>query len=65
MTDSSKFKCNSLNIDEFSVADEANVRNSFSLTFLNFKKTEKNAWLKFCKTNQIFTSICFAVGTVY
>lgn len=41
MTDSSKFKCNSLNIDEFSVTAKENVRNSFSLTFLNFEKTEK------------------------
>lgn len=41
MTDSSNFKCNSLNIDEFSGAAKGNVRNSFSQTFLNFEKTEK------------------------
>lgn len=41
MTDSSKFKGNSLNTDEFSLVAKENIRNSFFLTFLIFKQTEK------------------------
>lgn len=47
MTDSSKFKDNSLNIDEFSLAAKENIRNSFFLIFLVFKQNEKNARLRF------------------
>lgn len=59
MTDQSKSKCHSLNIGEFSAGAKENVRNSFSLAFFNFKKTEKIACLRFRKTNQIFISIHF------
>lgn len=45
MKGSSKFKGNSLNTDEFSLVAKENIRNSFFVTFLIFKQTEKKKCL--------------------